>query len=423
LIYLDLDGFKAINDRWGHPWGDDVLRTVGAALSAQSRSCDTVARLGGDEFGILFDGFLCRSEVEEFVARLHRALEAKPGLDDREIVAQASVGLVIVDAGDADAEGLDASELISRADAAMYSAKSEGKSCTVSWERGMREKALASQRLNADLRAGINKGQLLLHLQPVVTISDGSIFGLEALVRWRHPSLGLVPPNEFIPLAESNGTIAAITRWVLRAACEQGGELAREHALSLVLSVNISGVELGRADLADDITEILAVTGFASTDLELEITETALVTDFPTARTSIETLKALGVRIAIDDFGTGYSSLSYLHELPVDRLKIDKTFIDRLGDRTGDSLVRGVIDLAHALNLVVTAEGIESAGQLDALTAMGCDQAQGFFFSEPTALPLTTTVSWRSPAPLRLRSGSRSDLELIDTQGGDRPPA
>jgi len=405
LLYIDLDGFKAVNDAWGHATGDGLLQAVSAVLQSETRPSDTVARMGGDEFVVLLEQLRDPSDASGFAARVHQSLE-EVVLDGLHIRVSCSIGIAAADElrphGDAARSDCgDAEELIRRADAAMYLAKSEGRSRTKWWEESIERKMVANNRFSAELSYAADRSDLRLHYQPIVNVDDGAVCGFEALVRWKHPTEGLIPPGRFIPLAERSGAITPITRWVLRQACTDGIQLLAQHEGKLTMAVNLSAVELTRPGLAEDVSKILAATGFPASQLELEITETALVTNFALARSSIMGLKAIGVTIAIDDFGTGYSSLSYLHELPVDRVKIDKTFTDRVTDEAGASLVRGVIDLAHSLHLRVTAEGIETAPQALAMASFRCDQAQGYFHAYPApidelripvGLPSTTPV-------------------------------
>jgi diguanylate cyclase (GGDEF)-like protein len=403
-LYIDLDGFKAVNDAWGHSVGDALLQAVSAVLQRQTRPADTVARMGGDEFVVLLEQLRTPSDASGFASRIHQALE-EIVIDGLHIRVSCSVGIAAAaELGAANspagADCADAEELIRRADAAMYLAKCDGRSRTKWWEESIERQMVANNKFSAELATAAERNDLRLHYQPIVNVEDGFICGFEALVRWKHPIEGLIPPGKFIPLAERNGAITPITLWVLRQACTDGARLIEKRAAPLTMAVNLSAVELARPGLGDDVSRILADTNFPAALLELEITETALVTNFSLARSSIARLKAIGVTIAIDDFGTGYSSLSYLHELPVDRVKIDKTFTDRVTDETGASLVRGVIDLAHSLHLRVTAEGIETAPQARALANFRCDQGQGFYHAYPVPIEqLEAMVPLAIPSP------------------------
>ena len=403
LLYIDLDGFKAVNDAWGHSTGDSLLQAVSAVLLSQTRPADTVARMGGDEFVVLLEQLRTPSDASGFAARIHQALE-EVVIDGLHIRVSCSVGIAAsceLQRGVqlAGTDCADAEELIRRADAAMYVAKCEGRSRTKWWEESLERQMAANSKFSSELASAAERSDLRVHYQPIVNVDDGLICGFEALVRWQHPIEGLIPPGNFIPLAERNGAITPITLWVLNQACTDGACLINKRAAPLTMAVNLSAVELARPGLAEDVSRILAATNFPASLLELEITETALVTNFALARASISRLKATGVTIAIDDFGTGYSSLSYLHELPVDRVKIDKTFTDRVTDEAGGSLVRGVIDLAHSLHLRVTAEGIETAPQARALARFRCDQGQGFYHAYPVPIDqLEATMPLGEPA-------------------------
>ena len=404
LLYIDLDGFKAVNDAWGHATGDGLLQAVSLVLQSETRPGDTVREWGATSRRPARAA--ARSERRlGFAAHVHQSLE-EVVLDGLHIRVSCSIGIASADelSPHGDAAGTDcgdAEELIRRADAAMYLAKSEGRSRTKWWEESIERKMVANNRFSAELSYAADRSDLRLHYQPIVNVDDGAVCGFEALVRWKHPTEGLIPPSRFIPLAERSGAITPITRWVLRQACTDGIQLLAQHDKKLTMAVNVSAVELARPGLAEDVSSILAATGFPASQLELEITETALVTNFALARSSIMGLKAIGVTIAIDDFGTGYSSLSYLHELPVDRVKIDKTFTDRVTDEAGASLVRGVIDLAHSLHLRVTAEGIETAPQALAMASFRCDQAQGYFHAYPAPIDeLRLPMSIAGPRPV-----------------------
>ena len=390
LLYIDLDGFKEVNDAWGHATGDVLLQRVSAVLQAQTRSSDTVARMGGDEFVVLLEQLDGVSDAAGFAARIHQALE-EVVVDGLRVKVSCSVGIAVGDdldpTDEPDATNCTAAEeLIRRADAAMYLAKCEGHSRTRWWQESIERQMVADSRFSTELSRAVEQNELRLHYQPIVNVEDGATCGFEALVRWQHPTEGLIPPGRFIALAERSGAITPLTCWVLRQACTDGTDLLADRRPPFTMAVNLSAVELARPGLAKDVSGILAATGFPASLLELEITETALVSNFALARSSIRGLKAIGVTIAIDDFGTGYSSLSYLHELPVDRVKIDKTFTDRVTDEAGASLVKGVIDLAHSLHLRVTAEGIETAPQAEALASFRCDQGQGFYHAYPVPI-------------------------------------
>jgi diguanylate cyclase (GGDEF)-like protein/PAS domain S-box-containing protein len=378
VAWVDLDGFKAVNDTCGHATGDAVLKAVAARMHAELRSCDLVARMGGDEFAVLLVDLRAEGDAEAAVARLHRSFDDPIVVDGRKLSIRASVGLATA------VGAVAAEELLHCADIAMYAAKAQGKNRIVVWRPDIETDVLAEQEMLLEIEMALGAGQFEVHYQPIVQMDTGKTTVVEALARWHHPERGPIPPSLFIPLAERSGAITPLTRWVLRAACTQAKAWNDVlDATELVVAVNLSGVELSRTDLLADVAAALDATGLPARCLELELTETALISNFSTARRALQSLRALGVRIAIDDFGTGYSSLSYLHELPVDRMKIDKCFVDGILERDGHELVQGLIRLAHSLGLAVTAEGVELPGQRQILTDMGCDYAQGYLFARP----------------------------------------
>jgi len=398
LLFCDLDGFKVVNDTLGHSNGDHVLVVVADRLGACLRPADTLARLGGDEFAVLVEGIAHPDEAVELAQRLIHAIELPIELTSGTTRTTATIGIAVTDAS-----ALGPDELIRRADAAMYLAKSRGRNRCETWIPGMGDSVMARHRLVGELRRGLDRREFRLVYQPIVDMGSGAIIGVEALLRWQHPDRGLISPDEFIPVAEESGLIVPIGRWTLREACAQ--TVAWQSATPrrpLAVSVNLSPVQLAHPRLAAEVAEVLAATGLSPPDLELEITETALVGDVMLAQTTLHRLRDLGVRIAIDDFGTGYSSLGYLREFPVDNVKIDRSFVDRILRCEEDRLiVSGVITLAHSLALKVTAEGVEAAEQLDDLASMNCDQAQGFFLARPMGPDAITALLRDSTAAIR----------------------
>ena len=380
VLFVDLDDFKRVNDTLGHAGGDSVLVTTSQRLRQCVRPQDTVARFGGDEFAILIEGaggdFGAVAVAERICATLRGG-----GLDGAGL--RASVGIALA----ADAE--DPEELLRGADIAMYQAKSLGLGGFAMYDRRMRERLLDKVALEADLRALIPSEQLVLHYQPILDLSTGRIAGVEALVRWQHPDRGLIPPLDFIPLAEDLGLIRSIGRWVLAEACRQAGQWRREHADldELTMSVNLSPAELDDPDLVSEVERSLRAAGLPAHCLVLEITEGTLVDRSDEAVAVLQLLRAIGVRIAVDDFGTGYSSLSYLQRFPVDSLKIDRSFVEHMGvgadGETDASFVAAIVQLGQSLNLTTVAEGIEEGAQLAALGLAGCEMGQGYHFSAP----------------------------------------
>ncbi|WP_229072375.1 EAL domain-containing protein [Actinoplanes sp. DH11] len=380
VLYLDLDGFKRVNDSLGHNAGDALLRTAAERLTGVLRPHDTVARLGGDEFAVLLEA--AATDVVEALARACLDALARPFLlHHREAVVTVSIG-VVPDA----AQYTDADEVLRNADVAMYAAKEQGKNRFLTFETRMHEQLLSRLDQEARLREAVHRGELRLYLQPVAGVPDGRMHGAEALVRWQDPQRGLQQPGSFIPLAEETGMIIEIDRWILREACRvvrQWQDLNPETAPAFV-SVNLSAAHLELPDLTVQVSDALAATGLSPHCLVLELTETVLMRDVAVTSARLDELRRIGVRIAIDDFGTGYSSLGYLRDIPVDVLKIDRSFITGLaGNGRQQELVSAVIQLGHTLGLRVVAEGVEDSGQLALLTVMGCKFAQGYLLGRP----------------------------------------
>ncbi|MET0909215.1 MAG: EAL domain-containing protein [Ilumatobacteraceae bacterium] len=380
VIFLDLDGFKNVNDGLGHEAGDHLLKEVARRLRSVVRSGDTVARLGGDEFAMLIEGPRHVNVEAEWIAeRALRCLSEPVRLDDgHEVTVSASMG--IAHAG-ADSTG---PVLLRDADVAMYQAKMSGKASWVVYEPTMRAPAIERLQLESDIGRALEDGQLHLLYQPVIELATNRIAGFEALVRWQHPELGVVMPDRFVPIAEQNGGIIAIGSWVLQTACQTAADWTERHQSPLTMAVNISGRQLAAPELTHHVRQALDESGLDPAALVLEITETALIKDPEQAAAKLYELRMLGVRLAIDDFGTGYSSLSYLQQFPFDILKIDRSFINTITDREQvPDIMRGLLDLSKTLHLETVAEGIESAAQLEQLRDQHCQLGQGFLFSHP----------------------------------------
>ena len=390
VLFLDLDGFKEVNDSLGHLAGDQLLVQVADRLRASVREGDVVARFGGDEFAVLVQASLTDpaqgigDDAEQVARRIVEVLEQPFGSDTRDIHVQASIGLASATMlGDAEGDG--AEQLMRNADLAMYKAKSAGGGCFASYHPEMLAGLVARLELEADLRLALERGQLQLHYQPTVDLVSSEVIGFEALARWHHPQRGMIPPAEFIPIAEATGLIVPLGRWVLREACRQAVEwTAASDGRKVKMAVNVSVRQFDRADLVEVVAGILAETGMPADQLCLEMTESVLMTDTDDNLEQLLRLKALGVTLAIDDFGTGYSSLAYLRRFPVDTLKIDRSFVERLGALTDDTaLADTIVQLGKSLGMATVAEGIEEFGQLAALREMGCHFAQGYYFSRP----------------------------------------
>ncbi|MDP9350018.1 MAG: EAL domain-containing protein, partial [Chloroflexota bacterium] len=381
VLFVDLDRFKPVNDSLGHEVGDELLTAVARRLRDCLRPEDTVARLGGDEFVVLIEDVEDRSGAMLVAERIGEAIRQSYELGDREVVLTASVGVALSTVG-----RVDPGELLRAADIAMYRAKRTGKARYEVYEPLMGSRALELLELEADLRRGIDRGELRLHYQPKVELDTGRIVGVEALLRWEHPHRGMVSPAEFIGLAEETGLILPIGRWVLGEACRQVQVWRKECGTDpeFDVCVNVAPRQFAHPGLVQEVTGVLEETGLGPKVLLLEITESAVMGDAESNAATLHELKDLGVRLAIDDFGTGYSSLSYLHRFPVDYLKIDRSFVDGLGRESDDTaIVRAVIGLAHSLRLEVIAEGVESAEQVELLRSLGCRFAQGYYFARP----------------------------------------
>lgn len=380
VLMIDLDKFKGINDTLGHLAGDVLLKEVARRLSSCVRSMDTVARLGGDEFAIILEELRAKKEVMAVVERIGTTLGKPLNLCGTTVTIGASIGIVLRTREYASAE-----DILRDADIAMYRAKEQGRGAMI-FDRRMHQEILDTMSLEAELRLALTRGELFLHYQPIVSVHDGGIEGFEALVRWDHPIRGIVPPTRFIPLAEETGLILPLGRFVISEACRQLRDWQREipEAAGLSVSVNVSCRQFVKDGLVEHVAAVLAETGLDPAGLKLEITESVLMHDPRHTARELSRLKALGVKIAIDDFGTGYSSLSYLRQLPIDHLKIDRSFISGEAD-SGESqeIVKSIISLARSLGLTVVAEGVERADQLERLRRADCDKAQGFMFSRP----------------------------------------
>lgn len=387
VLFLDIDRFKVINDSLGHMIGDQLLVAIAQRLKACLRGGDTVARLGGDEFTILLDDVKNINNATDIAERIHLELMHPFSLNEQEVFTTASIGIAIGGGSQsAPAIGYDCPEnLLRDADTAMYRAKSMGRARHEVFDTTMHTRAVALLQLENDLRRAIERDEFQLHYQPIVSLTTGRLDGFEALVRWQHPERGLISPAEFIPIAEETGLIVPIGLWVLYNACYQMYDWQQFYPeLLLTISVNLSSKQFLQPDLVKQIDQILRETRLDARSLKLEITESAVMENAESAIKMLFQLKALGVHLHIDDFGTGYSSLSYLHRFPIDQLKIDRSFISRIGAKD-DSLeiVRAIVTLAHTLELNVTAEGVETAEQLSQLREMECEYGQGYFFAKP----------------------------------------
>ena len=373
ICCVDLDLFKDVNDTYGHPTGDRLLRMVAQRLRSELGEGDFAARIGGDEFAVVLDAVAALEAIDARMARMIESLSQPYAIDGVQLSIGASIGVALfpTDGGGAD-------ELIKNADLALYQAKSEGRRRHCFFQPDLQHAALERRALEADLRVALVERQLEVHYQPLVDISGRRVTGFEALLRWRHPTRGMIQPNDFIPIAEATGLIIPIGEWVLRTACAEAANWPDE----IAVAVNLSAIQFRAANLTQTVISALAQSGVAAHRLELEITESALLAELAATTATLQALRAFGVRIALDDFGTGYSSLGYLRGFPFDKIKIDRSFVKDLAERRDcTAIVTAISSLARSLGIATTAEGVETAEQLDFLRAQGCTQAQGFLFS------------------------------------------
>jgi diguanylate cyclase (GGDEF)-like protein len=381
VLFLDLDGFKLVNDSMGHHVGDEMLVTVARRLEHCVRPGDIVARLGGDEFAILLERITNARDSTSVAERVHRALSVPINIGGYEHVTSASIGVALSTGPN------ELPEYILRgADIAMYRAKHGGRGRCEMFDRAMHAEALTRLQIESDLRHAFERQEFFLQYQPIVALRDGRIAGVEALVRWQHPERGVIAPATFVPVAEDTGLVIPLGRWVLREACQQARAWQEryERDRPFSVSVNLSVREFGQKDLGQTLATILEETGLPPSRLKLEITESAIIGQKHPAIEMVEELRALGVGIHLDDFGTGYSALNYLHRLPLDAVKVDRAFTSAIdAEERPLHVVRAIVTLAHAIGMEVVAEGVMSQNQLELLRAMKCDLAQGFLFARP----------------------------------------
>jgi diguanylate cyclase (GGDEF)-like protein/PAS domain S-box-containing protein len=397
VAFVDLDRFKFINDSLGHHLGDELLKLVATRLKSCVRDCDTIARLGGDEFVLLINGHNGPDSVRKLLEEI-RAAVAQPWVTDQgEFLVSCSMG-VALHPGD----GEEALTLLKHADSAMYRAKESGRNNFQFFTRELN--ALMTERLELEtyLRRALERKQFVLRYQPRINLATGQMVGAEALLRWRIPQRGTIPPRRFISLAEDTGLIVPIGKWVLQSACAQNKAWQDAGLPPMVVSVNVSPRQFRHESLVQTVADALELTGLPARYLELEVTESMVMHDAPQLVAMLDELKELGVQIAVDDFGTGYSSLSYLKRFPVDRLKVDRSFVEHMTTEADDAtIVRAIIALGHNLGLKVVAEGVETAQQARALRAYQCDEAQGFLFSRPiSARDIPRLLTRSKPAGL-----------------------
>ena len=382
VLVVDLDRFKLINDSLGHRAGDEMLREVAQRLSHAVRAVDTTARLGGDEFVILLGGPVTQAEALEISKRAIQHMEPSMRLLGIDVHISPSIGIAFFPR-----DGTTVDTLIARADAAMYSAKERGRNNVQCYAEGMSAATQERVKLESDLHQALHSGQFELHYQPKVDTASGRVNSAEALIRWRHPQRGLVPPGDFIAIADECGLLDAIGDWVLFEACRQAKAWQNEGLRPLRVAVNLAPSQFRLVNLLDQIRRALDAAGLEPQFLEVELTESAVMSDAEESIRILEAISRMGVLVSVDDFGTGYSSMSYLRRFPIDKLKIDRCFVEEMTRRPEDaSIVGAIISLAHSLHLKVIAEGVETSEQLALLAELGCDQYQGFHFS-PALLP------------------------------------
>jgi diguanylate cyclase (GGDEF)-like protein len=410
VLFLDLDQFKVVNDTWGHRTGDALLTVVAERLAGSVRSDQLVARVGGDEFVIVYEDLELRDHAVDMAGRILAAFDHPVALASASVAITPSVG---VSSAMPSEREVTVEDLLREADTAMYRAKARGGNCAVLFDESMRTEIADRVALESSLREALERGELEMYYQPIVDLRSGATTGLEALMRWHHPVLGMVPPSEFIPVAEHTGLIVKLGRWAIEQAVLELPRW-RQFADSLTMSVNLSPRQLRDPQLAPTVRRVLERAQLPGAALYLEVTESTLMEDAEATKATIEALKSLGVRLSADDFGTGYSSLVYLRLFPFDQVKIDRSFVDGLGSDSDDEVIVGaVLSMAKALSLSTVAEGVETAIQRERLLALGADDAQGWLFSAP--LPAPEVTKYLCGASANVLPISPSTTSFIDS--------
>lgn len=378
FLFIDLDGFKSINDMMGHSVGDEVLKIVASRLMETIRSCDTISRQSGDEFLLIYSDVTDINDILTVVEKLLLLIEEPFPITEYPLSLSASIGIAIYPE-----HGETFESLLQSADTAMYKAKESGKNGYCLYTEQMHHNLLGEFKLQNDLKSAISNNEFVLHYQPQIDLALNRITGVEALIRWEHPQLGMIPPMNFIPLAESNGLIVPIGQWVLEEACKQTA-LWHAKGIAITVAVNISAAQFKRGNLEAVVKNSLDISGINPRFLELELTESILIHDAEKILKTVRRLKELGIQLSIDDFGTGYSSLAYLKRFAVDKLKIDQSFVrDILQDQEDAIIVRTIVQMAKSLNLKTIAEGVENQEVLAVIEGYGCDEVQGYHFAKP----------------------------------------
>lgn len=390
VLFIDLDYFKAVNDSLGHAVGDGLLRAMAQRMRGLLRESDSLARLSGDEFAVCMEGFESRYEIDAVLATLLEALQTPADIFGLSVTISASIGIALFPD-----DGSDAEALLRAADTAMYCAKEKGRGGFAYYQPAFSDRANDRFTVISELRHGLENGEFRLHYQPKVDATTQRLTGFEALVRWQHPVKGMIPPDRFIPLVEQTDLIIPLGAWVLKTACQQAATWnAHPHFQNVKMAVNVSGVQVTRPGFLEKVKEVLADTGLAAQQLELEVTEGVMIKGASGGFKTLSALKDLGIGIAIDDFGTGYSSLAMLQQLPMTRLKIDRSFVSHLPQSQDDlAIARMIVHMAENLRLNVTAEGVETSAQVECLRSMGCHELQGYYFSRPLP-PETLEATW-----------------------------
>jgi diguanylate cyclase (GGDEF)-like protein len=406
VLYIDIDEFKSVNDTLGHLIGDELLKSVAVSLVNCITASDFVVRLGGDEFAIVLTAVKSRQDVADLVTQVYRAIREPYECLGHQVTTDASIGVAL-----APQHGGELDQLLKNADLAMYAAKAAGRRTYRFFEPEMDARVKARRELEMDLRQALADGGLEVHYQPCVSLRDNKITGCEALLRWRHPERGMIPPSEFIPVAEETGLINQLGEWVLTTACVEAATWPDD----IKVAVNVSPVQFKHDTFALKVVAALATSGLSASRLELEITEAVLIRDDETALAILHQLRAAGIRIALDDFGTGYSSLSYLQRFPFDKIKIDRCFVD--GIIESSSIVRAVVNIAAARNITTTAEGVETEAQRDLLRTLGCTEMQGYLFSPARpAADLMRMFFPRRGRPVEVQAGPREPVSMAQAR-------
>jgi diguanylate cyclase (GGDEF)-like protein len=379
VMYLDLDHFKKINDSLGHAVGDKLLQSVARRLVSCVRRTDTVSRLGGDEFVILLSQVERGEDAAVSARKIIRAMAAPHIFDNKSLDVRVSIGVSTYPT-----DGADSNSLMDKADTALYDAKEHGRNTYQFFRPDMNARLAERRLLEGELRYALGRNEFFLHYQPKFNLQTGQITGVEALIRWLHPQRGIVPPGQFVPIAEECGLMLPLGRWVLLEACRQSRAWSDSGLGVVSVAVNVSATEFGDKDFLSEVRAVLIATGVDPSNLELEMTESALMDDAESTLVTLGALKAMGVQLAIDDFGTGYSSFTYLRRFPVDALKLDQSFVQEIvGDPSDANIVSAMINIGNSEKLRVIAEGVETRAQLKFLQRHGCGEGQGYYFSHP----------------------------------------